>query len=112
MNALVDGGERLVTDTVSRSVAYRDLARGASRKGVTRVAKTGEEKMLSWVTPGRMASLAFDIPEPQHARSRPLAGAVLDCLGDVGSTDWIAAGEIGNGARELEQSVVGTGREA
>ncbi len=38
--------------------------------------------------------------------------AVLDGLGDVGGEDRAPLGEIGNGARDLQDSVIRPGREA
>ena len=42
----------------------------------------------------------------------PIEGAVLDRLGDVGGGDGVGAGEVGDGAGDLEDAGVGAGGEA
>ena len=42
----------------------------------------------------------------------PAQGAVLDGFGEVLGGDGVLAGQVGDGAGDLEDAVMGTGREA
>ena len=41
----------------------------------------------------------------------PVQRAVLDRFAEVGGIDFLRAGEVGDGARDLEDAVVGAGAE-
>jgi len=42
----------------------------------------------------------------------PIQGAVLDRFTEVGGVDFFGGGEVGDGAGDLEDTVVGAGAEA